>query len=78
MEEQQSKVLVYVHNLQRSNVAHLSLSYTVLCFPPLLRTPHQAGMHAIRENRYVILPKDFEKGYKNNLKKDEQELDFYK
>ena len=35
-------------------------------------------MHAIRENRYVILPKDFEKGYKNNMKKDEQELDFYK
>ena len=38
----------------------------------------EAGMHAIRENRYVILPKDFEKGYKNNMKKDEQELDFYK
>jgi 26S proteasome regulatory subunit T3 len=38
----------------------------------------EAGMHAIRENRYVILPKDFEKGYKNNMKKDEQDLDFYK
>ena len=35
-------------------------------------------MHAIRENRYVILPKDFEKGYKNNIKKDELDLDFYK
>ena len=46
--------------------------------PPLPHTLHQAGMHAIRENRYVILPKDFEKGYKNNMKKDEQELDFYK
>jgi len=38
----------------------------------------EAGMHAVRENRYVILPKDFEKGYKNNTKKDSQEHDFYK
>ncbi|VDQ12052.1 unnamed protein product [Trichobilharzia regenti] len=35
-------------------------------------------MQAVRENRYVVLAKDFEKGYKNNLKKDEQELEFYK
>jgi 26S proteasome regulatory subunit T3 len=26
----------------------------------------------------VVLPKDFEKGYKNNIKKDEQEHEFYK
>ncbi|XP_065889647.1 26S proteasome regulatory subunit 6B-like [Dysidea avara] len=38
----------------------------------------EAGMHAVRENRYVVLPKDFEKGYKNNTKKDSQEHDFYK
>jgi len=38
----------------------------------------EAGMHAVRENRYVVLPKDFEKGYKNNTKKDETEHDFYK
>lgn len=25
-------------------------------------------MQAVRKNRYVILPKDFEKGYKNNVK----------
>lgn len=24
----------------------------------------EAGMQAVRKNRYVILPKDFEKGYK--------------
>merc|ERR1711874_684549 len=24
----------------------------------------EAGMHAVRENRYIVLPKDFEKGYK--------------
>ena len=35
-------------------------------------------MQAVRENRYVILAKDFEKGYKNNVKKDEQEHEFYK
>lgn len=25
-------------------------------------------MQAVRKNRYVILPKDFEKGYKNHVK----------
>ncbi|KRT83572.1 AAA protein, partial [Oryctes borbonicus] len=29
----------------------------------------EAGMHAVRENRYIVLPKDFEKAYKNNIKK---------
>ncbi|VDN13251.1 unnamed protein product [Dibothriocephalus latus] len=38
----------------------------------------EAGMQAVRENRYVVLSKDFEKGYKNNIKKGDQELDFYK
>ena len=38
----------------------------------------QAGMQAVRENRYVVLSKDFEKGYKNNIKKDETEHEFYK
>ena len=38
----------------------------------------EAGMQAVRENRYVVLTKDFEKGYKNNVKKDETEHDFYK
>lgn len=37
----------------------------------------EAGMHAVRENRYVVLPKDFEKGYKNNTKKNETEHEFY-
>jgi len=38
----------------------------------------EAGMHAVRENRYIVLPKDFEKGYKNNIKKEECEHEFYK
>merc|ERR1712137_222026 len=38
----------------------------------------EAGMHAVRENRYIVLAKDFEKGYKNNIKKDETEHEFYK
>jgi len=28
----------------------------------------EAGMHAVRKNRYVILTKDLEKGYKANVK----------
>ena len=38
----------------------------------------EAGMQAVRENRYVVLAKDFEKGYKSNTKKGEQEHEFYK
>lgn len=38
----------------------------------------EAGMIAVRENRYVVLGKDFEKAYKNQLKnKDEMEHEFY-
>lgn len=38
----------------------------------------QGGMQAVRENRYIILSKDFEKAYKKAIKKDDQEHDFYK
>ena len=44
------------------------------CFSLLL----QSGMQAVRENRYIILSKDFEKAYKKAIKKDDQEHDFYK
>ncbi|KAK9809802.1 hypothetical protein WJX73_008099 [Symbiochloris irregularis] len=37
----------------------------------------EAGMHAVRKNRYVILPKDFDKGYKANVKKSDTNFDFY-
>ncbi|MDP2435638.1 MAG: AAA family ATPase, partial [archaeon] len=36
----------------------------------------EAGMQAVRKNRYVILSKDFEKGYKANVKGGENELDY--
>lgn len=38
----------------------------------------EAGMQAVRKNRYVILPKDFEKAYKSVVKKRDTEFDFYK
>ncbi|KAG0465093.1 hypothetical protein HPP92_019257 [Vanilla planifolia] len=38
----------------------------------------EAGMHAVRKNRYLILPKDFEKGYRTNVKKPDTDFDFYK
>lgn len=37
----------------------------------------EAGMQAVRKNRYVILPKDFEKGYKANVKGAQNEFEFY-
>jgi len=38
----------------------------------------EAGMQAVRRNRYVILPKDFEKGYKVHVKKTDESYRFYK
>jgi len=38
----------------------------------------EAGMHAVRQNRYIVLHKDFEKAYKNNVKKDETDHEFYR
>ena len=38
----------------------------------------EAGMQAVRENRYIVLPQDFEKGYKSSIKKDESRHEFYK
>jgi len=37
----------------------------------------EAGMQAVRKNRYVILPKDFEKGYKANVKGNQTDFEFY-
>jgi len=37
----------------------------------------EAGLHAVRNNRYLILNKDFEKAYKNNIKRSDQEYEFY-
>jgi 26S proteasome regulatory subunit T3 len=38
----------------------------------------EAGMQAVRKNRYVILAKDFEKAYKKVVKRRDTEFDFYK
>jgi len=38
----------------------------------------EAGMQAVRRNRYVILPKDFEKGYKNHVKSNTSDFEFYR
>ena len=37
----------------------------------------EAGLQAVRNNRYVILPKDFDQGYKKNMKKADTEHEFY-
>merc|ERR1712093_882528 len=37
----------------------------------------EAGMQAVCRNRYIILPKDFEKGWKEHVKKKDQDYDFY-
>ncbi|KAI9000253.1 26S proteasome regulatory subunit 6B [Gaertneriomyces sp. JEL0708] len=38
----------------------------------------QAGMFAVRANRYVVLSKDIEKAYRANIKKSDIELEFYR
>lgn len=37
----------------------------------------EAGMMAVRRNRYVILSKDFDEAYRNKVKKAEKEFSFY-
>lgn len=37
----------------------------------------EAGLQAVRNNRYVILPKDFQKAYRKATKKTEAEHSFY-
>lgn len=38
----------------------------------------EAGMQAVRKNRYVILPRDLEKGYRTNVRKPTTGFDFYR
>lgn len=38
----------------------------------------EAGMQAVRKNRYVVLQSDFETAYKASVQKDDQEFAFYK
>lgn len=37
----------------------------------------EAGLQAVRENRYVVLPKDFDAAYKKAVNNREKELAFY-
>eukprot|EP01023_Acetabularia_acetabulum_P019290 TRINITY_DN1980_c0_g1_i4.p1 TRINITY_DN1980_c0_g1~~TRINITY_DN1980_c0_g1_i4.p1 ORF type:complete len:405 (-),score=73.82 TRINITY_DN1980_c0_g1_i4:212-1426(-) len=37
----------------------------------------EAGMHAVRKNRYIIIPADIEKGYKTTVKKSDLQFEFY-
>merc|ERR1719440_1376385 len=37
----------------------------------------EAGMQAVRHNRYVILPKDFETGWKEHTGKKDKDFNFY-
>jgi 26S proteasome regulatory subunit T3 len=54
-------------------VCHISISIVYILFCLI-----KAGMQAVRENRYIVLAKDFEKAYKNVVKKNEQDFEFYK
>ncbi len=38
----------------------------------------EAGMQAVRKNRYVITHKDFETGYKVAVRRTEKDFAFYK
>jgi len=38
----------------------------------------EAGMQAVRKNRYVVLQKDLEKAFKIVIKKRETDLEFYR
>ncbi|CDP14463.1 unnamed protein product [Coffea canephora] len=46
--------------------------------PQIAAICQETGMHAVRKNRYVILPKDFETGYRANVKMPDTDFEFYK
>ena len=37
----------------------------------------EAGLQAVRENRYVVLTKDFDKAYKKHVNKADKDFAFY-
>jgi 26S proteasome regulatory subunit T3 len=37
----------------------------------------EAGLQAVRRNRYMVVPKDFENAYKTVVKKSDTEFEFY-
>lgn len=37
----------------------------------------EAGLQAVRHNRYVVLPQDLDAGYKKNIRKADTEFAFY-
>lgn len=37
----------------------------------------EAGLQAVRHNRYVVLAKDFNKAYRKVAKKQDTEMEFY-
>jgi 26S proteasome regulatory subunit T3 len=49
-----------------------------LCAADISAICQEAGLQAVRKNRYVVLQKDFEKGYKANVKQSNDEFSFYK
>lgn len=48
-----------------------------LCAADISAVCQEAGLQAVRKNRYVVLQKDFEKGYKANVKQANDEFSFY-
>ncbi|CAG9462845.1 unnamed protein product [Pedinophyceae sp. YPF-701] len=38
----------------------------------------EAGMQAVRKNRYMVTSKDFEKGYQSHVRKSDNDFEFYK
>ncbi|CAN5975741.1 unnamed protein product [Sphagnum jensenii] len=46
--------------------------------PDKISAAEEAGMQAVQKNHFVILPKDFEKGYRSNIKKSDTDFEFYR
>ncbi|EAR87503.2 26S protease regulatory subunit 6B (macronuclear) [Tetrahymena thermophila SB210] len=49
-----------------------------ICCADISAICQEAGMQAVRKNRYVVTQKDFDKAYKIVIRKSEREFNFYK
>lgn len=81
--DRRQRRLIFQVNTAKMNLSEeIDLEYYVqrpekLSAAEITAVCQEAGLHAVRANRYVILNKDFEKAYKNNTKKADKDFAFY-
>lgn len=81
--DKRQKRLIFQTVTQKMNLGHdVDLEQLVqrteqLSSADIQAIAQEAGMVAVRKNRYVVIQKDFEKAFKNVMRRAKKELQFY-